>query len=86
MILFKNTSQGFIMPIYEYQCADCHTIFDKIRSIISADHPIECESCQSLNTKRILSTFFTYRSVVMNANSNSSCVSCSGGKCSTCHY
>jgi len=85
MIIYENASQGVIMPIYEYQCADCSTIFEKIRSIISADHPIECESCHSLNNKRILSTFFTYKSGVMNSKSNSSCVSCSGGNCSTCH-
>lgn len=85
MILFRNTLQEYIMPIYEYQCADCHTIFDKIRPIISADHPIECESCQSVNTKRILSTFFTCNSGVMNSKSNFSCESCSGRNCSTCH-
>jgi len=36
------------MPIYEYQCTDCNTIFEKIRSIDSSDNPVECESCQSI--------------------------------------
>jgi len=73
------------MPIYEYQCADCNTIFEKIRSIVSSDHQIECQSCRSVNNVRILSTFFTCNSEGMNSNNNSSCISCSGGNCSTCN-
>ena len=73
------------MPIYEYQCTDCNTIFEKIRSIDSSDNPVECESCQSINTIRILSSFFACHSDGMKSRSNSSCLSCSGKNCSTCH-
>lgn len=73
------------MPIYEYKCTDCNMIFEKIRPIISADHMIKCEICQSVNTKRILSLFFTCNSDGMTCKSNSSCSSCSRGNCTTCH-
>jgi len=73
------------MPIYEYKCDDCDTILEKIRSIVSADDPVQCENCQGMNARRILSPFFTCSSDGINSKSNSSYISCSGGNCSTCH-
>lgn len=73
------------MPIYEYECSDCKTIFEKIRPFKSADQKVECERCQSVKTNRIISTFFSCSSGNEVNQSNSSCASCSGGNCSTCH-
>jgi len=44
------------MPVYEYLCKECGAKFDKLRTMRDADAPIPCTSCQSLETKRQLST------------------------------
>ena len=44
------------MPLYEYQCQDCRTVFE-VRATFkekqSGLHP-ECPQCQSLDTKQVL--------------------------------
>lgn len=45
------------MPIYEYDCQNCGTRFDTLRSFAQADLPMACSVCQSSNTKRALSLF-----------------------------
>jgi putative FmdB family regulatory protein len=71
------------MPIYEYQCQECHTNFELIRPMKEADLIAACINCQSENVKRKISRF--------NASSegraiagNSSCSGCAGGPCNTC--
>lgn len=74
------------MPLYEYVCTDCGHHFDALRSMKDADKPINCRSCQSVQTKRALSVFFASsegRSVTAGA---SSCGGCSGGSCSSCNH
>jgi putative FmdB family regulatory protein len=71
------------MPIYEYQCQDCHADFEIIRPMKDADSIAVCNKCQSQNTKRRISMF--------NASSNGrsiadggGCSGCAGGACNTC--
>jgi putative FmdB family regulatory protein len=45
------------MPLYEYQCAECDTVFETLRPIVKADAPIECANCGSQETSRMLSVF-----------------------------
>jgi putative FmdB family regulatory protein len=45
------------MPLYEYQCAECETVFETIRPIVKADAPIACSNCGSRQTSRMLSVF-----------------------------
>ncbi len=71
------------MPIYEYHCQDCQTIFEAIRGMSEADDPIHCVKCSSENVKRKLSLFNAASNGRVIAGS-SSCSSCSGGSCSTC--
>ena len=47
------------MPIYEYKCSHCGTIFEKLRSTSEMDMPIPCESCGENDCKRQLSVFAT---------------------------
>lgn len=45
------------MPLYEYQCGDCETVFETLRPIVKADAPIACSNCGSQATARKLSVF-----------------------------
>jgi putative FmdB family regulatory protein len=44
------------MPIYEYRCLDCSRTFEKI-IWNSGDKEVQCPSCQSKNSLRVLSAF-----------------------------
>jgi len=49
------------MPIYEFQCKDCGTIFAKL--IIKKDTKIECTACKSTNVEKKISTISNISSV-----------------------
>lgn len=67
------------MPIYEYKCQKCGHITEFLESM-SASGKHACESCKSLKTEKILSSFAT-------SNTDSACPSSaacpSGDTCST---
>ncbi len=69
------------MPLYEYQCAECATVFELLRPIVKADAPIACSNCGSLETARKLSVFaMVGGSNSIESDSNSGCAC--GGHCS----
>lgn len=76
------------MPIYEYQCKQCHTRFDALRSMSQADAPIACQKCESMDTNRQISAAFAHSGgrVVAGGSNSSGCGSCQGGSCSTCGH
>ncbi len=43
------------MPIYEYECTKCNTVFEILVSI-NADENIRCEKCDSTETRKLIST------------------------------
>jgi putative FmdB family regulatory protein len=43
------------MPIYEYQCRSCGTIFDTLRSLHDEDREVECPRCKEKNAERRIS-------------------------------
>ncbi|MHB8621215.1 MAG: FmdB family zinc ribbon protein [Chloroflexota bacterium] len=46
------------MPVYEYYCSDCHTTFEALRAMGSADEPIACRQCgQPKRVNKVISTF-----------------------------
>ncbi len=79
------------MPIYEYLCADCHTTFEKLRSMSQATAPAICTHCGSSDTSRAISLFSAIskssngeaRAV---SGTKSGCASCGGGSCGTCNH
>ena len=74
------------MPIYEYVCQDCDTHFEVVRPIKDADAPITCKTCHSSeHIKRMISVFFA-QSSGQTISGGSSCSSCSGGSCASCHH
>ncbi|MGH2619977.1 MAG: FmdB family zinc ribbon protein [Anaerolineales bacterium] len=69
------------MPIYEYLCLDCNTVFDALRPMAKADTPIVCEDCESEHTSRMLSVFFARSASRSFPASNGAGCAC-GGACS----
>ena len=42
------------MPVYDYHCLDCDSIFEKRHSMF-AEGPIRCEECGGENTQKLIS-------------------------------
>ena len=40
------------MPLYQYRCAQCQTVFDERRSFTDLERPAACPDCQSEDTRR----------------------------------
>ncbi len=45
------------MPIYEYRCQDCGTIFEKMARFSDSEKNPECPDCESDNTQKLVSSF-----------------------------
>ncbi|MBU2506957.1 MAG: zinc ribbon domain-containing protein [Bacteroidetes bacterium] len=65
------------MPIFEYRCSDCDTKFDFLHKSISNIEDVSCPSCNSSNSKKLLSIF----SASMGSGSMSFGGGCSDGSC-----
>ncbi len=61
------------MPIYEYECIECHNSFEQICSISEDDKKINCPQCGGSRVKKVLSVF-----------SSSAIKGCSSGTSSSC--
>ena len=42
------------MPLYDYKCTECETIFEKLMNLNDETIPL-CPKCQSQKTKKIMS-------------------------------
>ena len=65
------------MPIYEYQCEDCGSKFEKL---VRNGDAIECPSCGKDHLKMELSTFSAHAG---GKSKESAPMSCPGGMCRT---
>lgn len=76
------------MPIYEYECLDCRQTFEVRRCFSEADQPANCERCESQNTHRRLSNFYSKSSVASTSHTSGhgGCGGCTGGSCGSCHH
>lgn len=45
------------MPIYEYRCKDCETVFETFVSSISDADKMICKKCASKNVEKQISSF-----------------------------
>jgi putative FmdB family regulatory protein len=45
------------MPIYEYRCRACGTVFARLQPISMPTDATTCPECKSYETERLLSTF-----------------------------
>ncbi|HHH81951.1 MAG TPA: zinc ribbon domain-containing protein [Chloroflexi bacterium] len=74
------------MPVYEYRCCECESVFDSLRPMKDADAPIACPACSSQRTLRKMSVFAAHSDGRSVAGTQSACASCSGGSCATCGH
>ena len=45
------------MPIFEYKCNDCNTMFEVLHKSKENKDNVFCPKCKSVNHKKLLSTF-----------------------------
>ncbi len=77
------------MPVYEYYCSDCHTKFEALRSMASANEPVTCAACGGAkHVNRTITTFATVGSGIESFGGSESGGSasmpsggCCGGSC-----
>ena len=70
------------MPLYEFQCKDCNTVFEELKSGYSNDSTI-CELCNKPDQK-LITVITTSRNMVdptPPSSTPSGCGGCSGGSC-----
>jgi putative FmdB family regulatory protein len=68
------------MPIYEYQCADCNTKFEKLVRRMSEAADVDCPSCGQKHVSQQYSTFAARANGA--AASRQEGPACPGGMCS----
>ncbi len=66
------------MPIYEFECNECHKTFEKLCSMKEDLSQVPCEYCKAKNVKKKMSSFATG-----NAGRNS--LNINGGGCDCGH-
>jgi putative FmdB family regulatory protein len=76
----KNLFEESQVPIYEYNCGNCSTKFEKRRAMSQADSEIACPQCSDTHTRRSLSLFAAFSK---SSNGGSQAVS-GGGGCGHC--
>ena len=59
------------MPIYEYECNNCDSAFELVRSINDDDKDLKCPKCGSSEVKKILSAFSSCSSQASSACASS---------------
>ena len=67
------------MPIYEYRCSACGTVFARLQSISAAAVSIECPECGGKETERLVSTFAAGPTTSSAGSSSGGSPSCGGG-------
>jgi putative FmdB family regulatory protein len=65
------------MPLFKYRCLDCQEEFEELVPF-SLSHEMECPSCSSKNTEKLVSSFATIGSSTA-GTSVGSCGSGPGG-------
>ncbi len=49
------------MPLFEYHCLDCHSVFERLRPAEQRDQPPACPTCGGQRVKRTIAAFATVR-------------------------
>jgi len=71
------------MPNYNYECQDCHHVFEVTASIKDMEKgPFQCKKCGSKNTKRLFDGFGYSHGSQGNEPTPTSFPTCPGGTCS----
>lgn len=67
------------MPLYEFDCPDCHTPFDKLVRSASAVAEVTCPTCGSGRVKKKLSTIAARPTGGDGASLSASAAACAPG-------
>lgn len=73
------------MPIYEYKCARCAQVFEKLSSREERDTVPPCTACGCAKTKRLMSTFAGHSSSGSIGGSGG-CGGCRKSSCAGCRH
>lgn len=68
------------MPIYEYECKKCKTVFETIVSASSRDDDVKCEKCGSDEVNKLISATAIKISTGAPLSQSSNCQSRGGFK------
>ena len=72
------------MPIYEYKCGKCKSVFECL--VIRSDETVTCPECKHEGVKRLMSACsFKSSGSYTPSSGTSGCAGCSSTNCSTCH-
>ncbi|HEX3049978.1 MAG TPA: zinc ribbon domain-containing protein [Aggregatilineaceae bacterium] len=82
------------MPVYEYRCTDCLTVFEVRRSMSAPEQAEACPHCQGMQNMRVYSA--PNLGGVSHSSSGESyghehshgggCAGCGSGNCGSCHH
>ncbi|MHB0867132.1 MAG: FmdB family zinc ribbon protein [Thermoleophilia bacterium] len=75
------------MPIYEYCCLSCRSVFEELVSALAADNgSVSCPDCDSRQVERMLSSF-SFKSAGGGSAASmgkSNCGTCAKTSCTSC--
>lgn len=81
------------MPVYEFHCSKCKSVFDVMRPVSCAEQGASCPQCH-MEGRRVFSPFIAFNRFakveeghqpIAGTMGSGSCSSCAGGSCDTCH-
>jgi len=71
------------MPIYEFECEDCGTVFEEF--LLRKDEEVVCKNCKSKNIKRLISSVAFKTGGKFVSSKEGGCASCKIRNCKGCH-
>ena len=75
------------MPIYEFECSECGSRFEKLRGISAGTDGVDCPDCGNGNVKRLMSMFSSRSAGSDGGGSSCGCGgNCGKSSCSGCHH
>jgi putative FmdB family regulatory protein len=72
------------MPLVEYACLDCETLFEVLNGVSQDQEDLICPACGSPNAERALSTFAAKVSAGAKPTPQPPSPAC--GSCCACHH
>jgi len=83
ILMFIKEGRCRIMPNYNYECQDCHHVFEITASIKDMEkNNFPCKECGSKNTKRLFDGFGYSHGSQGDESNPTSCPTCQDGTCS----
>ncbi len=52
--------RNFIMPIYEFECCKCKTVYEKVMKIDERYDDLKCPSCGAKKPRKLVAAFRTH--------------------------